>query len=763
MVARPGRPDLSRALEKFCAYAESLPRPVLIVLDTCEELEKFQPVNGALPQLDAAFELLEAVHRRLPTVRVVFGGRRPLARSGAGGWRINPDRVQPHLPDHKDYLAVEVIRGFSPVEARTYLDTIEKLALDESTVALVLERSVEIHQSPYLLGLSRDERRYNPFDLSLNAAVLREDPASVRRDPASTVYLNNRVVTRLGPGAPVLPAAVAMRRFDHDMLGAAAAAVDVPLDEAWPQFAGAEWVLSRVDPAVPVTFLEIDPGLALRLPAVAKRMLTAAADGFHGARDPVGRLIATIAGGLASLRTAGALDPAAREQLADAYRAVAGDRAELPTWEHLLATAGDPADPAGVSSHPPDWSGWLLRLRWLLARPDSKLRRQLASAPEATVPPELRLPAPAPYLAAQLGRTSLPAVTAKQVRSAMSRWKLAGAIASAGAGVAATVIAFAAELILRPRREERWAEVDAAGSDLDGVLTLRATGIRARRGFLPRLRTTFETVAATPTGTPREQVRALIPIIADTARPGQLLPIAVRVPPALASLCWEGTLSEPLSDRFEVQPWRAYDQLQLARTEGVRRRGSAGRTLQVAVPEQWAALVDTPGTPRLRDGGSLEYIGAKKATRLWSLAELGDGDVAVLMATAVDTNTGRLLAVRVSKDRQVLIQPDELDARDVLLIVCGEPGSQGRSEAVDHLATRDLRGCAADLMEAGAGAVVVLPSMPESFLRQALDRIGVDPRHGRALLIAVHAVGDVLRAGGLADIATEITVMTRGL
>jgi len=1388
-----GRPDLSRAVERFCAYLQSLPRPVLIVLDTCEELAKFQPANAVLPQLDAAFKLLEAVHRDVPTVRVVFGGRRPLAGAGAGGWQIERSRVHAQLPARKDYLAVHVVCGFSEQEARYYLSNVERLTVDEPVVQAVLRRSVERIRAPYLAAANRadGECRYNPFDLAFYAAALRDDPGAAHTDLAATSWLTNRIADQLGPGAALLPAVLAMRRFDVDMLAAAADAAGVALDDVWPQFAGAEWVLSRVDPALPATFLEIDQGLlswldnhygwgrprleyehatrglgprlaalvrrrrprelaaahveaamrclpppaaaalcdelalrvatdgawmwaytvigrlldtegvlaapdhpahasalalyataaahldpvsdkhtiwqavtaaatahpvpatrdwlraraavlgrpgqgtegvvgalveglrfvaslsepgtpddkrqmglwllgtvlvgaermldeldgrrpadttqaidaphrlraalgdlvrsgagaeldrpdpvhgpllqalharllwhcgdhaaagaelaavlrhlpagpltpsvylsadrpvpvqwrsrlrllaaarslaapqpqwlddaladgvrrvdadrlaswlldhrldrepvpvgtltsveqhlgdrpppaaavpvhgdvpplrvslargwlalgeakraravlgppgafaetpaeqaaldtaridiarrmrladadvhlrvsllgsklarqrarateasmlldkatpvhsagtlhqpltlhlwwcsrqelpapgtlrdavqeagrtvlpdsaghalaldaaelalrtddrrlarrilaamataprpldadaetigrldlracalaaligehrrlpiwpqrrdaelsleegellALRLPAAGHHLLLRAVAGFTAARDPIGALIAGTAAGLAKMR-AEDVDPNERNRLKEAYRAVAYLRPELPTWRQLIYGANDPEDPA---TDPPDWRGWLLRLRLLISAPGSARRRQLSKGGHTTPPPELRsrqgrrparptpleevpppaweisaAPAPRAGAAGKAWVRSAGVSAGPQQRGQLAR-KVAMTRLAAAAG--ATVLAVIAEvlsrsyagplgsaenvqsvarfsvyfiiflgLVLTGRHiagsgaQHNRVTIGVAEAD-DGVLAIRASGVRARRWPLPARRLHAATATRTPGRTAHIELRPVIPVIAATAHPDQLLPVALRVPPTLAALGWEAALAELLPADARVQPWRDFGPPALAAG-----RRSVDHTWWAAVPEQWTRLVD--GTR------------ATRPARLASLSELRDGDRAVLMATAIDTTVGRQLVVRHTegRGRRVWLRPDELQAKGVLLVVCGEPGSRGASRGADHLAAQDLRGCAADLMVAGAGAVVVLPSMPEHFLRHALAGIDPDSRLGEALLNQVYRIRKDLRAGGLAGLAHELTLMTRGL
>ena len=93
---------------------------VILIIDTAEELAKAPPVESILPSVAATFEILEKVHSGVPSVRVIFAGRRPLALGG-NGWEIDKNKIggseapgdYKYLPDAKEYLRLHVIRGFT--------------------------------------------------------------------------------------------------------------------------------------------------------------------------------------------------------------------------------------------------------------------------------------------------------------------------------------------------------------------------------------------------------------------------------------------------------------------------------------------------------------------------------------------------------------------------------------------------------------------------------------------------------------------------
>lgn len=121
-LADPSRSDFARVLRAFSGWIASLPRPVVLILDTCEELARLDPGGSPAPAIAATYRVLEWLHDRIDTLRVVFAGRRPLAASGAGDWRLHPTarKARPHL-EHKWYLQLHLVRGFDRQEAEGYL------------------------------------------------------------------------------------------------------------------------------------------------------------------------------------------------------------------------------------------------------------------------------------------------------------------------------------------------------------------------------------------------------------------------------------------------------------------------------------------------------------------------------------------------------------------------------------------------------------------------------------------------------------------
>jgi hypothetical protein len=266
-------PAFAKAVRTFGGFLESLEAPVVLVLDTCEELEKLQPAGGRLEQLEATFALIEAVHEVAPNVRVVMAGRRPLARSGVG-WRLDAASGSGALlPEHKDYLALCEIRGFDRAESEWFISKVKGLELEGELLTAILECSPDPGTAATLelpVGDGQEVDRYNPFDLDRYANWARADPdltpAAVQAGEGDA-YIDARIVGRLKHATVerLLPAVAALGRFDRDMLRPASDADEATFTDAWRELAATEWIDIQPDAALGTTFLEIDRGLRPRL------------------------------------------------------------------------------------------------------------------------------------------------------------------------------------------------------------------------------------------------------------------------------------------------------------------------------------------------------------------------------------------------------------------------------------------------------------------------------------------------------------------
>lgn len=192
-------------------------RPLVFVFDTCEELTRFVGV-GDTTHIDSTFRIVEALRygaqtlrnptvRReaLPTLRVLFSGRRLLAGAGAN-YEAKTSRLCP-----REYLVLREIRGFTNAEARTYLR--EKLGVPEEYVTPIVERSPDVgavlgadvvwKDGPVGAGgatVRDDEPLCSPLDIRMFAdwVLGPQRPAvDALRTAKRTGYVELRIVERL--------------------------------------------------------------------------------------------------------------------------------------------------------------------------------------------------------------------------------------------------------------------------------------------------------------------------------------------------------------------------------------------------------------------------------------------------------------------------------------------------------------------------------------------------------------------------------------
>ena len=277
------RREFNRVLRAFVEVIGFLPKPVVFILDTCEELAKSPPSGGSIPNVEATFEILEKIHEGTPYVRVVLAGRRMLSRAGVD-WHIidGGEGKNRMLPAEKKYLRLHEIRGFcerpgteggsSEVDkffARWELDNLSKQMRE-----IILKKSRETGTVADIVWDTPPRetggKRYNPFDLALYADWLKQDPDSsadiVAADSADP-YIEMRIVRRIKREEirAALPAAVLLRRFDLEMLRPALTVSGMDAEEIYLELSAQEWMNRQRDKSVDSTFLEIDRNLWSRL------------------------------------------------------------------------------------------------------------------------------------------------------------------------------------------------------------------------------------------------------------------------------------------------------------------------------------------------------------------------------------------------------------------------------------------------------------------------------------------------------------------
>ena len=175
-------PLVTNTVGLFAKYLSMLPAPQVLVLDTCEELAKLHPVGAEVPAITRTFELLYNLWEQCPTVRVVFAGRRYLAKSGAG-WEL-PERVTQQAVVSlaaRDYLRLDYVLGFAASDAeellrRPHPDT--GAVPSEAFVHAVLDRSPEVGSE----ALPPQPGRYNPFMIAHYRSWWEDEPELTPQD-----------------------------------------------------------------------------------------------------------------------------------------------------------------------------------------------------------------------------------------------------------------------------------------------------------------------------------------------------------------------------------------------------------------------------------------------------------------------------------------------------------------------------------------------------------------------------------------------------
>lgn len=261
-------PQFQLLLQTFAFGARELPQPIIIILDTCEELAKLLPDGKPPSSVTATFAILESLHEELPELRVIFSGRRPLAAAGAR-WRLRTYGEERETQEIRSDLALHEILGFSFEDATSYL---RQLGCPAHLVSSILLRCVEkgyvsrFTLDPITASLEKDPR-YNPFELGLYGVWAREDPSLTPEVIASTdvdPYVKTRIVGRLlNPNIlRLLPAMAWLGRFQFKLLGdlAIVPVSGEQLREIYDEIAAQEWVERQH-----LEFLEIERGLQPRL------------------------------------------------------------------------------------------------------------------------------------------------------------------------------------------------------------------------------------------------------------------------------------------------------------------------------------------------------------------------------------------------------------------------------------------------------------------------------------------------------------------
>ncbi|WP_152546907.1 ATP-binding protein [Amycolatopsis orientalis] len=243
------------AIERFADFVRRLPAPVVLVLDTCEELAKLYAPGAQAPAIDQTFDLVERLHDQVPSVRVLFAGRRKLVSAPGDGPHGGPS-LKP-----REHVRIVPMCGFTRSDAEGYL----------------AEREVPVEVWPALLDRSLEDGRYNPFELAGLCDWVRDEPAldlagltGKDKDP----YVERRILARIQDRQvnSALPVAAAFGEFDRDLITPALTRARVDVKAAFDGLAAQEWVnVRKLGRDGMPSVLEIDEHIRERLRAVLDR------------------------------------------------------------------------------------------------------------------------------------------------------------------------------------------------------------------------------------------------------------------------------------------------------------------------------------------------------------------------------------------------------------------------------------------------------------------------------------------------------------
>jgi hypothetical protein len=265
---------------------------------------------------------------------------------------------------------------------------------------------------------------------------------------------------------------------------------------------------------------------------------------------------------------------------------------------------------------------------------------------------------------------------------------------------------------------------------------------------------------------PDELRRALTGRRAPSGAPLAVREVELLVSQELAAMPWEAPLLLAASD-LRIACWRAAG-LATASPGAASSWPPPDAARAMLAPATWAQLVEERlGPIRLLDE-SVSPEGAPEP-----------GGLLLIMGSPVQTTAGSRLLVEDSGTRssssRTLVEPDALpyDRFGLVVVLCEPSESLVRVDAEREQAS-DLRSCAAELLTAGAAAVLCLPAMPAELAGGALgtldQRLRQKGERGRRQLAAAAAAirAEIAAAGaspeeraGVTELALEVTVFVR--
>lgn len=273
-------PEFAEVIASFAQFVNSLPPPVVLILDTCEELAKLHPAGDEVPSIAAMFEILERVQKAASEVRAIFAGRRWLTHEAANLMRTEamPGSVMSMKP--RPYMRMHEVRGFTRREVVDYLGQVCDRRLTDAMLETVLEITADAGSVPSF-GESRkvvDEPRFNPTDVALLGGWLAADPTVTPGDLAGgnlDPYVEQRILGRLRDSPEVLaaiPAAILLQRFDSATIWPALGRDSDTRHEAFNGLLEQEWTHldGGVDPGK--VAIQVDRGTLPRLRSYYERL-----------------------------------------------------------------------------------------------------------------------------------------------------------------------------------------------------------------------------------------------------------------------------------------------------------------------------------------------------------------------------------------------------------------------------------------------------------------------------------------------------------
>jgi hypothetical protein len=279
-----GSAEFEIALGSFAALVRTIEQPVVLILDTCEELAKLYPTGGPVPSIEQTFQILERLHAKVEGIRVILAGRRLLAAEYSN-WRLPPDAQHQAWAvslAKRDYLELFEVRGFTETEARRFLADIRR---GEHPMSRGVENAI-LRMAPdsgRVAGVaspvpdavaSETEPLYNPFELALYADWFEESGGTLTAAQIESgdldAYVRGRILRRLPDDPPVkgvLPTIAILGRVDLHIVRTVLAVPDVTADRAFRTLSEQEWMGTRAAEESGVTVLEVQPTVLRRLEA----------------------------------------------------------------------------------------------------------------------------------------------------------------------------------------------------------------------------------------------------------------------------------------------------------------------------------------------------------------------------------------------------------------------------------------------------------------------------------------------------------------